>query len=77
MTAIRPDRLGAVPEKPGPELYAPNRKSPDKLSDAVVGGSAADPGMGLYVLAKRIKLESSGDRPHARSEPVPVCLSAV
>jgi len=30
MTAIRPDRLGAVPEKPGPELYAPNRKSPER-----------------------------------------------
>jgi len=30
MTAIRPDRLGAVPERPGPELYAPNRKSPER-----------------------------------------------
>ena len=28
------DRLGAVPEKPGPEIYAPNRKSVEKLSDA-------------------------------------------
>jgi len=37
MTAIRPDRLGgdrAVPEKTGPEAFAPNRnKSPEKLSD--------------------------------------------
>src|SRR5262249_2584432 len=37
MTAIRPERLGvdrAVPEKPGPELYAPNRKPLEKPSDA-------------------------------------------
>ena len=38
MTAIRPDRLGgdrAVPEKTGPEAFAPNRNksSPEKLSD--------------------------------------------
>jgi hypothetical protein len=36
MTAIRPERLGAdraVPEKPGPEIYAPNRKSPERPSD--------------------------------------------
>jgi hypothetical protein len=32
MTAIRPG-LGAVPEKPGPELYAPNRKSPDRPAE--------------------------------------------
>lgn len=30
----RTDRLGAVPEKSGPEIYAPNRKSVEKLSDA-------------------------------------------
>ena len=30
----RSDRLGAVPEKPGPEIYAPNRKPAEKLSDA-------------------------------------------
>ena len=34
MTAIRPDRLGAVPEKPGPEIYAPNRKPPERLNEA-------------------------------------------
>jgi len=37
MTAIRPERLGAdraVPEKVGPELYAPNRKASEKLNDA-------------------------------------------
>jgi hypothetical protein len=37
MTAIRPERLGAdraVPEKVGPELYAPNRKPSEKLNDA-------------------------------------------
>ena len=36
MTAIRPERLGAdraVPEKTGPEIFAPNRKSPEKLND--------------------------------------------
>ena len=37
MTSIRPDRLGgdrAIPEKTGPEAFAPNRsKSPEKLSD--------------------------------------------
>src|SRR5262249_52649357 len=33
MTAIRPERLGAVPEKPGPEIYAPNRKSSEKSND--------------------------------------------
>jgi hypothetical protein len=33
MTAIRPDRLGAVPEKPGPELYAPNRKSSERAPE--------------------------------------------
>ena len=33
MTAIKPERFGAVPEKPGPEIYAPNRKPPEKLSD--------------------------------------------
>jgi len=30
----RSDRLGAVPEKPGPEIYAPNRKPAENLSDA-------------------------------------------
>ena len=30
----RSDRLGVVPEKPGPEIYAPNRKPVEKLSDA-------------------------------------------
>ena len=30
----RSDRLGAVPEKPGPEIYAPNRKPVEKLTDA-------------------------------------------
>jgi len=30
----RSDRLGAVPEKPGPEIFAPNRKPAEKLSDA-------------------------------------------
>ena len=37
MTAIRPERLGAdraVPEKTGPEVFAPNRKSPEKPNDA-------------------------------------------
>jgi hypothetical protein len=35
MTAIRPDRLGAdrIPEKTGPEAFAPNRKSPERLSE--------------------------------------------
>jgi len=36
MTAIRPERLGAdraVPEKPGPETFAPSRRSPEKLND--------------------------------------------
>jgi len=36
MTAIRPERLGAdraVPEKTGPEAFAPNRRSPEKLND--------------------------------------------
>ena len=32
MTSIRPDRT--VPEKPGPEIYAPNRKSPERPADA-------------------------------------------
>jgi hypothetical protein len=41
MTAIRPERLGAVPEKPGPELYAPNRKSPEKVSDVDQDAAAA------------------------------------
>ncbi|HXZ22436.1 MAG TPA: hypothetical protein VEH78_06700 [Pseudolabrys sp.] len=37
MTAIKPERLVAdrsVPEKPGPELFAPNRKSPEKPNNA-------------------------------------------
>ena len=37
MTAIRPERLGAdraVPEKTGPEVFAPNRKSSEKMNDA-------------------------------------------
>ena len=37
MTAFRPERLGvdrAVPENPGPELYAPNRKPPEKPNAA-------------------------------------------
>jgi hypothetical protein len=36
MMAIRPERLGAdraVPEKTGPEAFAPNRRSPEKLND--------------------------------------------
>ena len=37
MTAIKPERLGAdraVPEKTGPEVFAPNRKTSEKMSDA-------------------------------------------
>ena len=37
MTAIRPERHGTdrtVPEKTGPEVFAPNRKPPEKLNDA-------------------------------------------
>jgi hypothetical protein len=37
MTAIRPERPGTdrtVPEKTGPEVYAPNRKPPEKLNNA-------------------------------------------
>jgi hypothetical protein len=37
MTAIRPERLGAdraVPEKTGPEVFAPNRKSAEKVGTA-------------------------------------------
>ncbi|HXX09141.1 MAG TPA: hypothetical protein VEJ43_13865 [Pseudolabrys sp.] len=44
MTAIRPERLGvdrAVPEKPGPELYAPNRKPAEKPNDAQQVAAAA------------------------------------
>src|ERR1700757_1483175 len=36
MTAIRPDRPDtdrSVPEKPGPEIYAPSRKSPERPAD--------------------------------------------
>ena len=36
MTAIRPERLAAdqsVPEKTGPEIYAPNRGVPEKLGE--------------------------------------------
>ncbi|HXZ45929.1 MAG TPA: hypothetical protein VEH02_04300 [Pseudolabrys sp.] len=44
MTAIRPERLGvdrAVPEKPGPEVFAPHRKSPEKPNDAGQEAAAA------------------------------------
>jgi len=38
---IRPERLGAVPEKPGPEIYAPNRKPPERASDVDQDAAAA------------------------------------
>jgi hypothetical protein len=44
MTAIRPERLGAdraVPEKTGPEAFAPSRRSPEKLNDVDQAAAAA------------------------------------
>ncbi len=41
MTAIKPERLGAVPEKPGPEIYAPNRKSPERTNEIDQDAAAA------------------------------------
>lgn len=44
MTAMRPERLGtdrAVPEKTGPEAFAPNRKPPDRLSDVDQAAASA------------------------------------
>jgi hypothetical protein len=36
MTAVRPERLGAnrnIPEKTGPDIFAPARRAPEKLGD--------------------------------------------
>ena len=41
MTAFKPERLGAVPEKPGPEIYAPNRKPAERTSDVDQDAAAA------------------------------------
>ena len=41
MTAFKPERLGVVPEKPGPEIYAPNRKPPERTSDVDQDAAAA------------------------------------
>jgi hypothetical protein len=41
MTAIKPERLGAVPEKPGPEIYAPNRKLPEPTNEIDQDAAAA------------------------------------
>ena len=44
MTAIRPERLGADlpgPEKPGPEAFAPNRRTQEKLSDVAQAAASA------------------------------------
>ena len=44
MTAIRPDRLGgdrSVPEKTGPEIYAPNRKSSERQNEPDQSAAAA------------------------------------
>jgi len=66
----RSDRLGAVPEKPGPEIYAPNRKPVEKLSDADQAAAAFEGEIREFVRRDVAFLRRQKPETETQSEPV-------
>jgi hypothetical protein len=68
----RPDRLGTTgPEKPGPEIYAPNRKSPERLSEVDQAAANAFEGE-IREFVRRDVAFLRRQRPDAEAAPEPV-----
>ena len=66
----RSDRLGAVPEKPGPEIYAPNRKPVEKLSDADQAAATFEGEIREFVRRDVAFLRRQSPEADTQSEPV-------
>ena len=66
----RSDRLGAVPEKPGPEIYAPNRRPVEKLSDADQAAAAFEGEIREFVRRDVAFLRRQRPEADTQSEPV-------
>ncbi len=66
----RSDRLGAVPEKPGPEIYAPNRKPMEKLSDAEQAAATFEGEIREFVRRDVAFLRRQRPEAETQSEPV-------
>src|SRR5215467_7094661 len=66
----RSDRLGAVPEKPGPEIYAPNRKPAEKLSDAEQAAATFEGEIREFVRRDVAFLRRQRPENETQSEPV-------
>jgi len=66
----RSDRLGAVPEKPGPEIYAPNRKPAENLSDADQAAAAFEGEIREFVRRDVAFLRRQKPETETQSEPV-------
>src|SRR5215468_2132701 len=66
----RSDRLGAVPEKPGPEIYAPNRKPVEKLSDAEQAAATFEGEIREFVRRDVAFLRRQRPEAETQSEPV-------
>jgi hypothetical protein len=66
----RSDRLGAVPEKPGPEIYAPNRKPVEKLSDADQAAATFEGEIREFVRRDVAFLRRQRPETETQSEPV-------
>ncbi len=74
MTAIRPDRLGAdrTPEKTGPEAFAPNRKSPDRLSEVDQAAATAFEGEIREFVRRDVAFLRRHQRNEAEQTPEPI-----
>ena len=66
----RSDRLGAVPEKPGPEIYAPNRKPVENLSDADQAAATFEGEIREFVRRDVAFLRRQRPETETQSEPV-------
>jgi hypothetical protein len=66
----RSDRLGAVPEKPGPEIYAPNRKPVEKLTDADQAAATFEGEIREFVRRDVAFLRRQRPETETQSEPV-------
>ena len=73
MTAIRPERLGAdrtIPEKTGPEAYAPNRKSSERNESDQAAVTAFEGEIREFVRRDVAFLRRRNDAEQPASEPV-------
>jgi hypothetical protein len=81
MTAIRPERLGAdraVPEKVGPEAFAPNRKPMEKPNEIDQAAATAFEGeIREFVRRDVTFLRRQRPEPESASEPVAENLNAL